>query len=212
MSKPTTNPPPPPTSSSFSYRDTSYNTEQRKAVQSYPTTSYTAPTTSTYTPKDTYASALGQTYSKPEFLGSSSYLDKTDYDPVYQPPSYGSKADLNLHGSPMADSPSRPQQAPTYEDRINTVLRKYPKYSSGPDHNNGSGHAVQKSASYSNFDSLKRTDFSNLNNLGQVGPGAACTLHHNIPTIMPRLTRTSWAFHCRWQIRGCLCSGQSSRE
>ena len=61
--------------------------------------------------------------------------------------------------------------------------RKYPKYSSGPDYG-GSGatnsvagvsnlgnvgsNAVQKSRSYSNFDSLKRTDFSNLNTLGQV--------------------------------------------
>ena len=61
------------------------------------------------------------------------------------------------------------------------IVRKYPKYSSGPDYG-GSGatnsvagglgtlnsNTVQKSRSYSNFDSLKRTDFSNLNTLGQV--------------------------------------------
>merc|ERR1719193_2852579 len=61
------------------------------------------------------------------------------------------------------------QGAPTYEDRINSVLRKYPKYSSGPDH--AGSTSIQKSRSYSNFDSLKRTDgdlFRNVNTLGQI--------------------------------------------
>lgn len=183
VSKPTTNPPPPP--ASFSYRDSTYNTEQRKAVQSYPTSStYVTPSTSTYSAKaePLYSSALTSSYSKPEFRGSTSYLDKTDYEPVYTPPSYGSKVDLHLH-SPMASaSPSRHTQAPTYEDRIQTVLRKYPKYSSGPDHSSsGAGtsvggalnSSVQKSRSYSNFDSLKRTDFSNVNTLGQISESSS---------------------------------------
>jgi len=155
------------------YRDNSYNTEQRKAVQSYPTVSSTyAPparpeptyTTNNYVPSN----SLG--YQKTDY-GSSTYLDKTsDYEP-YAPVSYGSKVDLN---SPL-ESPSK---VPNYEDRINTVLRKYPKYSSGPDHG-GSGatnslmgppasNSVQKSNSYSNFDSLKRTDFSSFNTLGKI--------------------------------------------
>ena len=96
------------------------------------------------------------------------------------------------------DSPSK---NPIYEDRVNSVLRKYPKYSSGPDYggpaaqhsavtnlaNNslssfgpGAGSssvsAVQKSRSYSNFDSLKRTDLSNINTLGQVSAQMFCNL------------------------------------
>ena len=70
--------------------------------------------------------------------------------------------------------------SPTFHDKYITI-RKYPKYSSGPDYGgsgatnsvaavgNISNSTVQKSRSYSNFDSLKRTDFSNLNTLGQVG-------------------------------------------
>jgi hypothetical protein len=163
----------PATSSTFpNYRDNSYNTEQRKAVQSYPTSSsqYAAPPPRTI-PEPSYASATANTYSRPEY-GSTSYLDtKSDYEP-YVPVSYGSKADLHQY-SPMESTTT----GPTYEDRINTVLRKYPKYSSGPDYG-GSGatnslagpppNTVQKSRSYSNFDSLKRTDFSNVNTLGQV--------------------------------------------
>jgi len=162
----------PASSSTFNnYRDNSYNTEQRKAVQSYPTSSsqYPAPPPPRSIPEPSYTSA--STYSRPEY-GSTSYLDaKSDYEP-YVPVSYGSKADLHQY-SPM-ESPAAP---PTYEDRINTVLRKYPKYSSGPDYG-GSGatnslagpssNTVQKSRSYSNFDSLKRTDFSNVNTLGQI--------------------------------------------
>ena len=73
------------------------------------------------------------------------------------------------------------------------IVRKYPKYSSGPDYG-GSGatnsvagvanitsNAVQKSRSYSNFDSLKRTDFSNLNTLGQVRVRALCIV--NLPLV-----------------------------
>ena len=177
--------------SSFNnYRDNSYNTDQRKQVTSYPTSS-----SSQYQlPSSSYSST---TYSRPEY-GSSTYLDtisKSDYE-TYNPISYtGSKVDLTY--SPM-DSPAKTQ---VVEDRVNTVLRsihcsshsspsqhyflyrKYPKYSSGPDYGgsgatnsvagvsnlgNVSSNAVQKSRSYSNFDSLKRTDFSNLNTLGQV--------------------------------------------
>jgi len=184
VSKPTTNPPPPPPS--FSYRDSNYNTEQRKAVLSYPTSStFVTPSTPTYSTKaePLYSSALQSSYSKPEFRGSTSYLDKTEYEPVYTPPTYGSKVDLHHH-SPMAtDSPSRHTgQAPTYEDRIQTVLRKYPKYSSGPDHTSAGGgntvggplnSQVQKSRSYSNFDSLKRTDLSNVNTLGQISESSS---------------------------------------
>ena len=104
---------------------------------------------------------------------------------------------VDLAPSPL-DSPAK---VPVYEDRVNSVLRKYPKYrlypapcpaphctvvySSGPDYG-GSGNstvaggpqygsaaqltsAVQKSRSYSNFDSLKRTDLAGVNTLGQVG-------------------------------------------
>jgi len=160
---------PAPSSTFPNYRDNSYNTEQRKAVQSYPTSSsqYAPPPQRTI-PEPSYTSA--STYSRPEY-GSTSYLDtKSDYEP-YVPVSYGSKADLHQY-SPMESTTT----GPTYEDRINTVLRKYPKYSSGPDYG-GSGapnslgpppNAVQKSRSYSNFDSLKRTDFSNVNTLGQI--------------------------------------------
>ena len=49
VSKPTSHVPPPLPASTFSYRDNSYNTEQRKAVQSYHTSSYPA-TTPSYTP------------------------------------------------------------------------------------------------------------------------------------------------------------------
>jgi len=154
--------------SSFNnYRDNSYNTDQRKQVTSYPTSSsqYQLPTSG-------YSSS---SYSRPEY-GSSSYLDKSEYE-GYNPISYtASKVDLNTY-SPI-DSPAKTQ---VMEDRVNTVLRKYPKYSSGPDYG-GSGatnsvagglgslssNTVQKSRSYSNFDSLKRTDFSNLNTLGQI--------------------------------------------
>jgi len=161
------------TNSTFNnYRDNSYNTDQRKAVQSYPTaaTNYAPPSRPepSYNPT-TYPSSNSLGYQKSDY-GSSSYLDKTEYEP-YAPVSYGSKVDLN---SPV-ESPSK---VPSYEDRINTVLRKYPKYSSGPDHG-GSGatnslmgpppsNAVQKSNSYSNFDSLKRTDFTNFNTLGKI--------------------------------------------
>jgi len=158
-----------------SYRDSSYNTEQRKAVTSYPTSSSYQVPASTYNKSD-YKSDYG----------SSSYLDsigKSDYEP-YVPVSYGIQktgSRIDINNSPM-DSPSK---NPIYEDRVNSVLRKYPKYSSGPDYggsgagmlsttgNTGmsgvsSNSAVQKSRSYSNFDSLKRTDFSNINTLGQI--------------------------------------------
>ena len=171
-------PPPPPSAPAFSYRDNSYNTEQRKAVQSYPTSSYAPPTATFSKPDMPYSSSSGlaSSYSKPDFGNSSNYLDKTDYEPVYQAPSYTSKPESHLHSPMASDSPARlPGQAPTYEDRIQTVLRKYPKYSTGPDHSTsasasvgGVTSAVQKSRSYSNFDSLKRTDFSNLTSLGQV--------------------------------------------
>ena len=163
---------PAPATSFNNYRDSSYNTEQRKAVQSYPTSSSTsqyAPPQPRSIPEPSYSSTT--TYSRPEY-GSTSYLDsKSDYEP-YVPVSFGSKADVNQY-SPMES----PAKAPIYEDRINTVLRKYPKYSSGPDYGGSGatnaipgppGNAVQKSRSYSNFDSLKRTDFSNVNTLGQV--------------------------------------------
>ena len=120
MSKPAN---PPPAAPAFSYRDNTYNTEQRKAVQSYPTSSYVTPTTPSYSkPEPAYPSSsnIATSYSKPDF-GSSAYLDKTEYESVYTPGSYSTKAEANLHSSPMAsDSPSRPagQGAPTYEDRI----------------------------------------------------------------------------------------------
>jgi len=163
--------------SSFNnYRDNSYNTDQRKQVTSYPTSTsqYQLPA-SGYSPGS---------YSRPEY-GSSSYLDtnqKSDYE-SYNPISFtGSKVDLNTY-SPM-DSPAKTQ---VMEDRVNTVLRKYPKYSSGPDYGgsgatnsvaavgNISNSTVQKSRSYSNFDSLKRTDFSNLNTLGQISENNSST-------------------------------------
>ena len=134
--------------------------------------------------------APASSYTRPEY-GSSTYLDtmgKTDYE-AYAPVSYGSRVDLS-NNSPM-DSTN--VQNNIYEDRVNSVLRKYPKYSSGPDYGGSGGvvgggsssstvnpgpgstmsslglnSAVQKSRSYSNFDSLKRTDFSNINTLGQV--------------------------------------------
>ena len=120
---------PPPAAPAFSYRDnTTYNTEQRKAVQSYPTSSYITPTTPSYTkPEPAYPSStnIANSYSKPDF-GSSAYLDKTEYESVYTPGSYAAKTESNLHSSPMAsDSPSRPsagQGAPTYEDRIQVLL------------------------------------------------------------------------------------------
>ena len=120
VSKPTN---PPPAAPAFSYRDNTYNSEQRKAVQSYPTSSYATPTTPSYTkPEPPYSSStnIANSYSKPDF-GSSAYLDKTEYESVYTPTSYVTKTEANLHSSPMAsDSPSRPsgQAAPTYEDRI----------------------------------------------------------------------------------------------
>jgi len=90
----------PASSSTFNnYRDNSYNTEQRKAVQSYPTSSsqYPAPPPPRSIPEPSYTSA--STYSRPEY-GSTSYLDtKSDYEP-YVPVSYGSKADLHQY-SPM---------------------------------------------------------------------------------------------------------------
>jgi len=162
------------------YRDSSYNTEQRKAVTSYPTTSsyqMAAPASSSYT--------------RPEY-GSSSYLDSVgraqpDYDTAaYAPVSYaatGSRLDLSgaAAGSPM-DSPGKSAAgggAGLYEDRVTSVLRKYPKYSSGGPADYGAmapassaslgqSNALLKSRSYSNFDSLKRTDFSSMNTLGQI--------------------------------------------
>ena len=127
-------------------------------------------------------------YARPEY-GSSTYLDSmgraSDYESAYAPVTYntstnaGSRLDLN-NGSPL-DSPAK-----YGEDRVNSVLRKYPKYSSGPDYGgsgalpasatsyglapSASSSALAKSRSYSNFDSLKRTDFSSLNTLGQVSP------------------------------------------
>lgn len=165
VTKPATN-----TNGTFNnYRDNSYNTEQRKAVQSYPTAtpSYAPPPRpepNYHSSNSGYSSSNNLAYPKADF-GSTTYLDTNpDYD-AYAPVSYGSKVDLH---SPM-ESPSK---VPSYEDRINTVLRKYPKYSSGPDHG-GSGappppSSVQKSRSYSNFDSLKRPDFSNVSTLGQI--------------------------------------------
>merc|ERR1719266_485749 len=112
---------PPPAAPAFSYRDnTTYNTEQRKAVQSYPTSSYITPTTPSYTkPEPAYPSStnIANSYSKPDFDSSAM----------------------------ASDSPSRPsagQGAPTYEDRIQTVLRKYPKYSTGPDHTSSGATSV----------------------------------------------------------------------
>ena len=120
---------PPPAAPAFSYRDNTYNTEQRKAVQSYPTSSYITPTTPSYSkPEPSYPSStnIANSYSKPDF-GSSAYLDKTEYESVYTPGSYAAKTESNLHSSPMAsDSPSRPsagQGAPTYEDRIQVLLQ-----------------------------------------------------------------------------------------
>ena len=127
-------------------------------------------------------------YARPEY-GSSTYLDSmgraSDYESAYAPVTYntstnaGSRLDLN-NGSPL-DSPAK-----YGEDRVNSVLRKYPKYSSGPDYGgsgalpasatsyglapSASSSALAKSRSYSNFDSLKRTDFSSLNTqLGTLG-------------------------------------------
>ena len=128
-------------------------------------------------------------------------MGKTDYE-TYAPVSYSSGSRLDLNNSPMDSSTG---QNNIYEDRVNSVLRKYPKYSSGPDYggpggvvgassstnpaagaigsgstmsslglNSNSIAAVQKSRSYSNFDSLKRTDFSNMNTLGQVSGVQLC--------------------------------------
>jgi len=172
-----------------SYRDSSYNTEQRKAVQSYPAASqYQAPPPPSRPAPDPPSYAAVTSYSRPDYSApASSYLQDTkpeyeSYSSVGQPtqyePRYGSKVDLAP--SPL-DSPAK---VPVYEDRVNSVLRKYPKYSSGPDYG-GSGNstvaggpqygsaaqltsAVQKSRSYSNFDSLKRTDLAGVNTLGQI--------------------------------------------
>ena len=148
---------------------------------------------------------MGSSYSRPEY-GSSSYLDTmgraSDYESAYAPITYnttssslvrsdnhgsslagitsGSRLDLNNGSCVDLDSPGK-----YGEERVNSVLRKYPKYSSGTDYTTGVGagqearsayglapsassSALAKSRSYSNFDSLKRTDFSNLNTLGQV--------------------------------------------
>ena len=151
---------------------------------------------------------MGSSYSRPEY-GSSSYLDTmdraSDYESAYAPVTYntassslvrsdnqgsslagvtsGSRLDLNNGSCVDLDSPGK-----YGEERVNSVLRKYPKYSSGTDYSSGVGaggagqdarsayglapsassSALAKSRSYSNFDSLKRTDFSNLNTLGQV--------------------------------------------
>ena len=105
------------TAGSFNnYRDNSYNTDQRKQVTSYPTSS----SSSQYQlPASSYSST---TYSRPEY-GSSNYLDtisKSDYE-TYNPISYtGSKVDLNTY-SPM-ESPA-PAKTQVMEDRVNTVLR-----------------------------------------------------------------------------------------
>ena len=139
--------------------------------------------------------SVSSSYSRPEY-GSSSYLDTmgraSDYESAYAPVTFntssatsGSRLDLNNGGSVDLDSPGK-----YGEDRVNSVLRKYPKYSTGADYSTGGGggglqpssdarsayglapsassSALAKSRSYSNFDSLKRTDFSNLNTLGQV--------------------------------------------
>ena len=117
------------------------------------------------------------------------------YESAYAPVTYnnstnaGSRLDLN-NGSPL-DSPAK-----YGEDRVNSVLRKYPKYSSGPDYGgsgalpasatsyglapSASSSALAKSRSYSNFDSLKRTDFSSLNTLGQVSPETFSVFNGNI--------------------------------
>jgi len=182
-------------SSGNNYRDTSYNTEQRKAVQSYPTSYKPDYGSNNYLDSKSKTDYGSNNYldskSKPEY-GSNNYLDsKPEYEP-YGSVTYGSKADLPSSYGSKVDLPSSygskmdisspiesPSQVPTYEDRINTVLRKYPKYSSGPDHAGTTNtmipppppqqsNSVQKSRSYSNFDSLKRTDFSNLNSLGQI--------------------------------------------
>ena len=135
---------------------------------------------------------MSSSYSRPEY-GSSSYLDTmgraSDYESAYAPVTFntssvtsGSRLDLNNGSSVDLDSPGK-----YGEDRVNSVLRKYPKYSAGADYSGGGGggpqqearsayglapsassSALAKSRSYSNFDSLKRTDFSSLNTLGQV--------------------------------------------
>ena len=147
---------------------------------------------------------MSSSYSRPEY-GSSSYLDTmgraSDYESAYAPVTYnssslvrsdnpgsslaagvtsGSRLDLNNGSCVDLDSPGK-----YGEERVNSVLRKYPKYSSGTDYTSSGGggqearsayglapsassSALAKSRSYSNFDSLKRTDFSNLNTLGQV--------------------------------------------
>ena len=102
------------------YRDNSYNTDQRKQVTSYPTSS------SQYQlPASSYSSS---TYSRPEY-GSTNYLDtisKSEYE-TYNPLAYtGSKVDLNTY-SPM-DSPAKTQ---VMEDRVNTVLRSVPAKTPG---------------------------------------------------------------------------------
>ena len=137
------------------------------------------------------AAPASSSYTRPEY-GSSSYLDtvgraQPDYDTAaYAPVSYaatGSRLDLSggAAGSPM-DSPGKSAAgggAGLYEDRVTSVLRKYPKYSSGGPADYGAmapassaslgqSNALLKSRSYSNFDSLKRTDFSSMNTLGQV--------------------------------------------
>jgi len=186
-----------------SYRDSSYNTEQRKAVQSYPTSyprpeggppTYSKPEPSPYSkPESAYSltNSYSKTdissysrpeyndvsYSKPEYRGDS--YTKPDL-PAYRGDSY-TKPDYSLYGERKGSETFSPAtyvkegngdtsfKVPTYEERINSVLRKYPKYSSGPDHAGTS--TIQKSRSYSNFDSLKRTDgdlFKNVNTLGQI--------------------------------------------
>ena len=137
---------------------------------------------------------MSSSYSRPEY-GSSTYLDTmgraSDYESAYAPVTYNTSSSVNsgsrldLNGSSVdLDSPGQ-----YGEDRVNSVLRKYPKYSSGTDYSSAGGGGLQpgqdarsayglapsasstalaKSRSYSNFDSLKRTDFSNLNTLGQV--------------------------------------------
>merc|ERR1719167_1662562 len=112
-----------------SYRDNSYNTEQRKQVLSYPTSSsqYSSTTTRSNAAEPLLSSSSSSYNTRPDY-GSTTFLDsKPDYEP-YGSISYGgSKADVS-HYSPMES----PAKAPIYEDRVSTVLRKYPKYSTGP--------------------------------------------------------------------------------
>ena len=189
----------------FSYRDNSYNTEQRKAVQSYPTsyprpepttssyptsytrpepatpsypTSYTRPepATSSYQPSyqrpeqvssaypkpeitnanyskpeisyslaNSYSKTDLSSYSRPEYSEQSYSKPDTTYrgesyskpEPTYRGESY-SKPDYSLYSdrkgsetyspvtysSKVTDGVQDPYKVPTYEDRINSVLRK----------------------------------------------------------------------------------------